>query len=201
MKTKLRKDEKVALVIKPHWLILVIPALLAIAGLVGGILIAPYGLIIPLLLFGYLGYRVIERTNNIWAVTNWRVIDEYGFFAHNSKESPLDKINNVNYHQSVWGRIFGFGDVQIQTASEQGSTVYHMVENPRSLKDTITHMQEEYKNSQILNQARELARAISTTPREQSDVASELEKLHVLRQQGVISDEEFNAAKKKMLGM
>ncbi len=201
MKTKLRKDEKVALVIKPHWLILVIPALLAIAGLVGGILIAPYGLIIPLLLFGYLGYRVIERTNNIWAVTNWRVIDEYGFFAHNSKESPLDKINNVNYHQSVWGRIFGFGDVQIQTASEQGSTVYHMVENPRRLKDTITHMQEEYKNSQILNQARELARAISTTPREQSDVASELEKLHVLRQQGVISDEEFNAAKKKMLGM
>ena len=190
-----------ALVIKPHWLILVIPALLAIAGLVGGILIAPYGLIIPLLLFGYLGYRVIERTNNIWAVTNWRVIDEYGFFAHNSKESPLDKINNVNYHQSVWGRIFGFGDVQIQTASEQGSTVYHMVENPRRLKDTITHMQEEYKNSQILNQARELARAISTTPREQSDVASELEKLHVLRQQGVISDEEFNAAKKKMLGM
>ena len=201
MKTKLRKDEKVALVIKPHWLILVIPALLAIAGLVGGILIAPYGLIIPLLLFGYLGYRVIERTNNIWAVTNWRVIDEYGFFAHNSKESPLDKINNVNYHQSVWGRIFGFGDVQIQTASEQGSTVYHMVENPRSLKDTITHMQEEYKNSQILNQARELARAISSTPRDQSDVASELEKLHVLRQQGVISDEEFNAAKKKMLGM
>jgi len=191
----------VALVIKPHWLILVIPALLAIAGLVGGILIAPYGLIIPLLLFGYLGYRVIERTNNIWAVTNWRVIDEYGFFAHNSKESPLDKINNVNYHQSVWGRIFGFGDVQIQTASEQGSTVYHMVENPRRLKDTITHMQEEYKNSQILNQARELARAISTTPRDQSDVASELEKLHVLRQQGVISDEEFNAAKKKMLGM
>ena len=144
---------------------------------------------------------MIERTNNIWAVTNWRVIDEYGFFAHNSKESPLDKINNVTYHQSVWGRIFGFGDVQIQTASEQGSTVYHMVENPRRLKDTITHMQEEYKNSQILNQARELARAISTTPREQSDVASELEKLHVLRQQGVISDEEFNAAKKKMLGM
>jgi uncharacterized membrane protein YdbT with pleckstrin-like domain len=67
------------------------------------------------------------------------------FFGRYSKESPLDKINNVEYEQSFWGRIFGFGDVDIQTAAEMGETTYELIHHPKLLKDTITNAQEEYK--------------------------------------------------------
>src|SRR5665811_2573857 len=87
--------------------------------------------------------------DSIWAVTNMRVIDESGFFSRYSKESPLDKINNVEYDQSLWGRMFGYGDVEIQTAAEMGDTTYKMIHYPKLLKDTITHAQEEYKLSLI----------------------------------------------------
>lgn len=201
MRTDLKNDEKVVLVIRPHWLILIWPVLLTVIGVILGIVIGSYGYIIPLVLIGYLGYKLIERNNNLWAVTNLRVIDEFGVFSLNSKESPLDKINNVTYNQTIWGRIFDFGNIQIQTAAETGATTYSTVERPKLLKDTITQMQEEYKKSQILSQARELAKAISRDSPKHSttDVATELEKLFELKQKGILSSDEFDARKKKIL--
>ena len=201
MRTKLKKDEKVVLLIKPHWLVLVLPTLISIIGVVVGILIGSYGLLIPLAPILYLWYKIIERNNNLWAVTNLRVIDEDGVFSHNSKESPLDKINNVTYNQSFWGRIFGFGNVQIQTAAEVGATTYYSIEKPKELKDTITQMQEEYKKSQIRAQAQELANAVSSGTKQQSkkDVADEIEKLFELKQKGILTEGEFAARKKKLL--
>jgi uncharacterized membrane protein YdbT with pleckstrin-like domain len=201
MRTKLKKGENIDLVIRPHWLVLFLPLLFAGAGIVIGVLIGSYGYLIPVIPICYLWYKIVQRNNNLWAVTNLRVIDEDGVFSYNSKESPLDKINNVTYNQSVWGRIFGYGNVQIQTAAEVGSTTYSMVEKPKELKDTITQMQEEYKKSQIIAQAQELASALSSGTKRQSkkDVADELEKLFELKQKGILTEAEFNARKKKIL--
>lgn len=200
MKTQLKSEEKLVLVIRPHWLTLGIPFLITIAGSITGVLIGSYGLIAVLVLLGYFFYKIFERNNNIWAVTNLRVIDEFGVISNNTKESPIDKINNVTYRQSFWGKIFGFGDVQIQTAAEIGTTTYTTVENPRKLKDTITQMQEEYKQTQIKKQATELAQAISTGQQSSTvDVASEIEKLFDLKQRGILTEEEFNSRKAKIL--
>ncbi len=201
MRTILKENETVALIIRPHWFVLVWPSLYVVIGIVLAILIGTYGLFIPLILLCYLGYKIIERNNNLWAVSNLRVIDEFGVLSHNSKESPLDKINNVTYEQSLWGRMFGYGNVQIQTAAEIGSTIYNMVEKPKDLKDTITQMQEEYKNTQVFNQAQELAKAITSSATRQSraDVASEIEKLFELKQKGILTENEFNTRKRKIL--
>lgn len=205
MRTELKKDENVALVIRPHWLLLVWPVILTVIGVILGIIINhygyAYGYIISFILICNLLYKIIQRNNNLWAVTNLRIIDEDGVFSNNSKESPLDKINNVTYNQSLWGRMFNYGNVQIQTAAEIGATTYYMVEKPKKLKDTITTMQEEYKRSQILSQAKEFASAISSGSQKQTgrDIAAELEKLYELKQKGVLSEEEFNLGKKKIL--
>lgn len=201
MRTVLKKDEKVEIVVKPHWFVLVGPSILLIIGVIAAILIRDYGYIIPVVLLCYLVYKIIERNNNLWAVTNLRVVDEFGILTLNSKESPLDKINNITYSQTILGRVFDFGSVQIQTAAEIGSTTYHMVQSPRKLKDTITLMQDEYKQSQILLQAKEFANAITfnSKPHSKADVATELEKLFELLQKGVISQVEFEQGKRKIL--
>jgi uncharacterized membrane protein YdbT with pleckstrin-like domain len=200
MKTQLKKDEKIIMETKPHWLTLVGPFLLMLIGSIIGIVIGSYGLLIGLVLVGYFIYKIIQRNNNLWTVTNLRVIDEYGVFSNNTKESPLDKINNVSYLQSFLGKIFGYGNVQIQTAAEIGSTTYFAVENPKELKDTITLMQEEYKQNQIKKQANEFASAIAAGQQNnKTDVAAELEKLYELKQKGILTDEEYNNRKTKIL--
>ncbi len=141
--------------------------------------------------------------HNIWAVTNLRVIDEGGFFTRYAKESPLDKINNIEYEQSFWGRILGYGNVDIQTAAEMGETNYEMIHHPKLLKDTITHAQEEYKNKQVSNQADQLAKAIaenigSSKPTEIM-IADELKKMFELMQAGAITLEEYAVEKNRLL--
>jgi uncharacterized membrane protein YdbT with pleckstrin-like domain len=122
-------------------------------------------------------------------------------FSHNSKESPLDKINNVSYNQTFWGRIFGYGNVQIQTAAEIGSTTYYNVEKPKELMDTITQMQEDYKKNQIVSQAQELAKAIVSESKKSATInaADEVERLYDLKQRGILTEEEYSARKKKLL--
>jgi uncharacterized membrane protein YdbT with pleckstrin-like domain len=200
MKTQLKKDEKIIIETKPHWLTLVGPFFLILVCSIIGIIIGSYGLLIVLAFVGYFVYKIVQRNNNLWIVTNFRVIDEYGVFSNNTKESPLDKINNVSYLQSFLGKIFGYGNVQIQTAAEIGSTTYFSVENPKELKDTITQMQEEYKLYQIKKQANEFANVMAAGQQNnKTDVAAELEKLYELKQKGILTIEEYNNRKTKIL--
>ncbi|MBL0146599.1 MAG: PH domain-containing protein [Chitinophagaceae bacterium] len=202
MRTVLKKDEKVLVVIHQHWLKLATPiaAWLLVSVLLiwflhnTGLLIALVAALFPL-------YEYINWKHNLWAVTNLRVIDESGFFSRYSKESPLDKINNVEYNQSLTGRLLGYGTVDIQTAAEMGETTYELINNPKLLKDTITHAQEEYKKSAITNQAQLLAQAIAknnSSPSQQM-IADELHKLFELLQKGAITQQEYDTQKNKLM--
>ena len=207
MRTVLKKDETVLLIIKQHWLILLLPFF---AWLMGAIIVIWWlqnttaGIIILLAaLYPFLEY--LNWKNNIWCVTNLRVVDESGFFTRYSKESPLDKINNVQYDQSFWGRLIGFGSVDIQTAAELGETKYEFIHHPQLLKDTITHAQEEYKKRQVTSQAAQLAEAIAknnpaSVPSQQM-IADELHKLFELMQKGAINQDEYQALKNKLMGL
>ena len=164
MRTKLKPNEKIILKSQQHWFVIASPIIWTLLFLLFSskntlILYSP-GLTFLMLsgfpfflalagLFGVISlYKIIYRSTNIWLVTNLRIIDEQGVFSVSSKETPLDKINNVAYKKSFLGRIFDYGNVQIQSASERGSTIHKMIENPKKLRDVITSQQEKYKQTQ-----------------------------------------------------
>lgn len=201
MRTSLKQDENILLITRQHWIKLVLPIFvwLLIAALSIWVL-QTTGLIITLVAAIYPMSEWLSWKNNLWCVTNLRVVDESGFFSRHSKESPIDKINNVEYDQSIFGRLLGYGNVDIQTAAEMGETTYELIYHPKLLKDTITHAQEEYKKSAIKNQATQLAQAIaaSSAPSQQM-IADELHKLYDLLQRGAITQEEYALQKSKLL--
>lgn len=204
MRTEIKTKEKVVLTLRKHWFTLIEPSLWFLLFLILSMITfnTEYGIfchIGTVLTIIWFTYKIIDRKTNIWVVTNLRIIDEYGVFSVNSKESPLDKINNVSYHQPFIGRIFGYGDVQIQTAAEMGSTTHKMVEKPSLLKDTITKCQDEYRQSQIQEQAHQFAGTIGGHQNPKSSIADELTKLHELKLKGILSEDEFNQLKNKML--
>ncbi|MEP7106880.1 MAG: PH domain-containing protein [Ferruginibacter sp.] len=206
MRTTLKKDEIILLITRQHWIRLVLPVFVwVVAAVLLLWLVEPKsaGFIITLVVALYPLYEFLNYKSNLWCVTNMRVVDENGFFNRYSKESPLDKINNVEYDQSIWGRIFGFGNVDIQTAAEMGETTYELIHHPKLLKDTIAHAQEEYKKNQISNQAKELAKAIAAThispSSTQQMIADELSKLFELLQRGAITQDEYIAQKRKLM--
>lgn len=145
MRTQLRANEELILEVRKHWLSLN-PALnLLSLWMVGGAVVCiivhqavwyvGLSFVLPLL---YLGYAVLNRRVDIWAVTNQRVLDEWGVFSHGLKESPLTRIHNITCWQSLLGRMLGYGTVEIQTAAEQGATRYHYVSDPQQLTRIIS---------------------------------------------------------------
>ncbi len=204
MRTALKKDEEILLITRQHWIRLALPIFVWIIAATLLIWLADVtGFVITLVAAAYPIFEYLNYKSNLWCVTNLRVVDESGFFGRYSKESPLDKINNVEYDQSIWGRIFGYGNVDIQTAAEMGETTYELIHHPKLLKDTITHAQEEYKKYQLTNQATLLAKAISANQAiaapSQQMIADELHKLFELLQKGAITQDEYATQKRKLL--
>lgn len=202
MRTPLQKNEKILLVTYTSWISMVWPALFAIAALVGSYFMGfteHYGWAVALLGILVFTVKYLQWKSSIWVVTNYRVIDEAGLLSHYAKESPLDKINNVSYDQTVWGRVFNYGHVEIQTAAEVGATDYFNVYHPKRLKDTITLAQSEYKHLQLNSQATQMASAMGFHANSQPLIATELEKLFELKQKGVLTEQEYVKAKNKLI--
>jgi uncharacterized membrane protein YdbT with pleckstrin-like domain len=205
MRTNLKNGEQVFLTTRQHWFpCFFTPLLFTLLFLIVGIRMETGQGFLYLLSFlsaCLAAYRAIQRQYNIWVVTNLRVIDENGVVSLLSIDSPLDKINNVSYRQGLVGRIFGYGDVEVQTAAGHGVTIYPNVEHPALLKDTITTMQEEYKKSSGREQTRVLSGLLSSNPKTTGNIsiATELEKIYELKQKGVLTDEEYNLLKVKIL--
>lgn len=207
MRTPLQKGEKILLVTYSSWVSLIGPVFTAIVGIVVSYFIGfleHWGWIaavagILFFLIRYYAWKV-----NLWVVTNLRVIDEAGLLSHYAKESPLDKINNVSYDQTVMGRLFNYGHVEIQTAAEAGATDYYNVNHPKRLKDTITMAQSDHKSWQFSNQAAQMAAALGSRNNgpgvaDSLNIAAELEKLYELKLKGGLSEDEYNKAKNRLL--
>ncbi len=206
MRTPLQKGEKVLLVTYTSWISMIWPAVFVLAALVGSYFIGfidHYGWILAALGIIVFTVKYLQWRAYIWVVTNQRVIDEVGLFSHYAKESPLEKINNVSYNQSFWGRVLNFGHVEIQTAAQVGATNYYNVSHPKLLKETITQAQSDFENQKGFQQASQMATAMGIGNKNAGSapgIATELEKLFDLRQKGILSEEEYLKAKNKLIG-
>jgi uncharacterized membrane protein YdbT with pleckstrin-like domain len=116
-------------------------------------------------------------------------VKQEGVFSITSFDAPLDKINNVFHEQNLIGRIFKYGNVGLETASEQGTTMFFHVPDPVGFKNCIVHQREVYSSSSA---DREGTAAKEDIPRLIEDLAS-------LRARNIISAEEFDAKKRTLL--
>ena len=60
-------------------------------------------------------------------------------------DSSLEKINDARLTQSVFGRMFGFGDLEILTAADTGVDRFRMIRNPIGFKRAMLDAKHEYE--------------------------------------------------------
>jgi membrane protein YdbS with pleckstrin-like domain len=158
MRTKLRDHETILFTTRTHWLTVWKAFAVLVAALafvyVAYFVVAPgsanrtirlASLAVLAAAALFFGYREWYRRRDIWVVTNLRVIDEAGIFTLYSKESPMEKINNISFRQTIIGRMLNYGEVEIQTAASDGATLYTMITNPKKLEDTIARTRDAYQ--------------------------------------------------------
>ena len=125
-----------------------------------------------------------------FVVTSDRVIHRQGWIAKSSMEIPLEAVNDVRFQQGVFERVIGAGDLIIESAGERGRQVFEDIREPEHVQKTIYEQGE--RNQHRMFQGRSGASAPSAT--------TELERLADLRARGVLTEEEFQAQKRRILG-
>lgn len=94
------------------------------------------------------------------AVTDKRVIGKVGVFSTKSLDAPLNKIQSVSVQQPLFGKIFNYGNVKIDTAGEV--FVFNAIKNTDAFKNMIMAQIDRYEEDQAKRQAAEMANAMAS---------------------------------------
>ncbi|HMC52543.1 MAG TPA: PH domain-containing protein [Acidimicrobiales bacterium] len=194
----LNEGEEVVLDVQPHWRVLVAPTaaiivtvalavMVELAGLSDYVLLAALALT-AVAAFVFVVRWLRRRTTN-FVLTTDRLVVRSGVIAKRGKEIPLERINDITFHQSVFERLIGAGDLMIESGGEHGQEVFAGLPRPAVVQNAVYRELEHYRD-------READRAAG---RRGLSVPEQLEKLDELRQRGVISQAEFDAEKTKLL--
>ena len=79
-------------------------------------------------------------------LTNQKFHVREGLILKESASTPLRKINNVAYAQGLFGRIFGYGEIVIESAATIGVMRYPYIKNPERVKNAIEQAIEEVES-------------------------------------------------------
>jgi hypothetical protein len=195
----LGETEEVLLETHQHWFVLfgkiflelLVIGLLLAAVMVGSVYypLAIYGLV--LLVIPAIGIMndVLVWRNKAYVVTNRRVIQVAGVFNKDVVDSSLEKVNDVKMSQSFFGRLFGYGDIEILTASELGINLFHEINDPIGFKTAMLNAKERLGFDGDSGVA-------ERTP---SDIPALIARLDDLRKRGIISEVEFQRKKTELL--
>ena len=226
MESMLGEHERIISVTRQHWFLLVSSILLEIiaiivilgAAVTTGVL-APrgYTLIITVVGFALLLIPIVSMvkdilkwTNHEYVITNRRVIQIEGVFNKSVSDSSLEKVNDVKLTQSALGRVFDYGDVEILTASEIGMNRMQKIESPVRFKTAMLNAKQALEDGEarlgfdhpvaaVVKGGSTLAAVQQHEPLRLTDLPELLTKLEGLRQQGVLTNEEFQQKKTELL--
>ncbi len=208
----LGKNEQILWRARQHWVVLsanfiinlfiflVIWAVYAAAGLLGSGAIGDFlrnnrgfALLLLLIPIGWFGWEFLQWWAEEYLVTTHRVVQTEGLINKHTKDSALEKINDITLNQSVLGRVLNYGDLEIITGSDAGTNILRRLAKPVEFKKTLLEQKAQLSDGEDLH-----AKKVSVAEDEE-DPLKKIAQLDDLRKKGSISDAEYQQAKAKLL--
>jgi membrane protein YdbS with pleckstrin-like domain len=199
----LTDDEEIIREFRPHWHALMMSGVWLVVGLaliVAGAwafdgvwawiaAVAGIGIAFVLALPGFVSWWF-----RLYVLTTERLVARYGVLRRGSTELPLESINHVRFSQRIVERMLGYGDVLIESAGETGQSILSDIPDPEGFQSEVYRAREARS---LALQGPAHVPGGSDAPR---DAVAQLESLAALHEKGLLTDDEFQAQKSKLLG-
>jgi uncharacterized membrane protein YdbT with pleckstrin-like domain len=98
----------------------------------------PYLPIASLLVLLWPIKRHLQRQTVILTLAGDKLRYETGLMSKSMRLIQLPKVQDVRVLQSFWQRVFGVGDISIETAGENSRLMVENLDRPRQLAEQIT---------------------------------------------------------------
>src|ERR1700680_4257135 len=79
----------------------------------------------------------VRWQSTTYPLTDQRIKIETGVFGRQSKMIPIDRIQDCTTKQSLFGRMIGYGRVEVDAAGAQGAEVLDHMPNPNAFRDQV----------------------------------------------------------------
>lgn len=199
--TKLLNDgEDIVVDLHPHWVTFIKSGTALVVALAIGIFmlssdwegpsLALAGILV-LLALGWVGLTYFTWVTTNFVITTDRLIYRHGVLSKHGIEIPLERVNTVFFSQTIIERVLGCGDLVIESAGEQGHQSFSNVRKPSAVQNEV------YKQMEA-NENRKFDRIGARAPVTES-IPDQIAKLDQLRQQGVLTQAEFDQKKQQLL--
>ena len=209
----INEGETLVLDLKPHWWFfwkhilagaIVLIVLILYVGPAGSPSWGKWPIAIGILVYaGFVVEKYFTWSYTHFVLTDRRVISRSGIVSKRGTEIPLDRINNIDFHQRIWERVIGAGDLDIESAGKDGQSHFENVRHPDMVQQEIYRQMEVNARRQASWHADASIAArpapAAAVPVATPDVADQIAKLATLRDQGAITTEEFEAKKAELL--
>ena len=209
----LGKNEQILWRARQHWIVLsanfvinlfifiVIWAIYGAAGMLGSGWLGDFlrnnrgiALIALLIPIGWFGWEFLQWWAEEYLITTHRVVQTEGLINKHTKDSALEKINDITLNQSFLGRILGYGDLAIITGSDVGTNVLKRLAKPVEFKKTLLEQKSKLSDGEDLT-----PRKAAAAESDEEDPLKKISQLEELRKNGAISEVEYQQAKAKLL--
>ena len=200
-KKNLNANETIALDMHPHWWYFAEPAWSLLGSIILGIIVLTktHGstgkalrVLTLILLVGtaiWLIIRYMRWLTTNFVITSNRLIFRQGVIGKSGIEIPLERVNNVNFHQTVFERILGAGDLLIESGGEDGQQRFTDIRHPAQVQNLI--------HAQMEGHFQRRAGYVNAPT---GDVTEQLQRLEGMLQRGTLTQEEFDIQKTRLLG-
>lgn len=193
----LNEGENIVIDTHPHWWTFAPPVLRLVLAIVVSVVAATQidndivnyiGIALIVAATLHLGWVYLQWFTTDFVLTTDRLVTRAGVLSRQTREIPIERINDLACHQSIFERLIGSGDLMVESGGERGQQKFSNVSDPFAVQNTI-------------HRTMESAQASALAPRTGSgdSVPEQIEKLDELRQRGVISEAEFQDKKRKLL--
>jgi uncharacterized membrane protein YdbT with pleckstrin-like domain len=201
----LTEDETIIRMFRPHWKLLFVP--------IGWFLLLSIGLALILKWFnlGSLGWLmlvvyvglalwlvvspVLTWWTSLYVLTSERLMSRNGLVSKSGIEIPLENITNVNFSQTMVERMIGAGDLLVESAGTSGQSKFKDIPHPDVFQAELYRTRE----ARTLYLSGRSPSEASTPQRGGAANAEAIQKLAELRDQGHISEEEYEAKRQQLL--
>jgi hypothetical protein len=150
----LASDERVVIDVRKHWTVLASPMLemvgVLLAAAIIGTLASPnsdsdfldtfLGLVSVVFVLRFF-YKLWEWFVNRIVVTNQRFIEASGVITRSVASMPLLKVTDLTYRRTLAGRLFGYGDLILESAGQRQALdrIEHLP-HPNDFYRTVTSL-------------------------------------------------------------
>jgi hypothetical protein len=207
MQKLLAHNERVVRVSHDHWVVLLTTALidgllgLIIAGLsvvAASIFATPLpmlGLLLLAVPTTHLLFRVWVWWNKQYIVTNLRIVQIGGMVRKRVSDTLLEKINDIMTEQTAMGRLLNYGELRIVAGSDSGIDVFSPLADPIGFKKDLL----DQKSASSRPEGAKPKGQEKAGPPDVNTVPELIAELDDLRKRGLLTDEEFQDKKRKLL--